>query len=110
MRQKSEKACSPTSITATIDHVPAAHHAICSCNEHRPHMSLGSQPPNEVYFDRPPANEKPRREPRPKWPSHAPCAQPQASVNDGLRTRIALELSFDEGREHLPVIRLMRAA
>jgi hypothetical protein len=29
-------------------------------NEHRPHVTLGGQTPNEVYYSRPPANEQPR--------------------------------------------------
>jgi hypothetical protein len=37
-------------------------------NEHRPHQTLDGRTPNEVYFDRPAANEAPRFEPRPCWP------------------------------------------
>ncbi|PHS03760.1 MAG: hypothetical protein COA78_17345 [Blastopirellula sp.] len=32
-------------------------------NEHRPHTTLKGKTPNEVYFSRPAANERPRFEP-----------------------------------------------
>jgi hypothetical protein len=34
-------------------------------NQHRPHSTLGGKTPDEVYFQRFPANRRPRIEPRP---------------------------------------------
>ncbi len=44
-------------------------------NEERLHETLGGKTPNEMYFDRGPANERTCVEPRVRWPSalRAPC-------------------------------------
>jgi len=49
-------------------------------NEARPHSSLGSKTPNEVYDRKRPANQQPRIEPRKHWPRGSPCAKPQTLV------------------------------
>jgi transposase InsO family protein len=41
-------------------------------NEHRPHMTLEHKTPNEVYYERVPANGQPRIEPRKHWPRGSP--------------------------------------
>jgi putative transposase len=78
-------------------------------NAHRPHESLDGRTPDEVYFGRPAANTRPRVEPRPHWPKGSSCASPQASVRGKPGCRVELEITYHEGRRHLPVIKLKRA-
>jgi len=79
-------------------------------NTERPHMSLSGQTPNEVYHARCPANRKPRFEPRPKWSRGSPCAGPWALVKGKPGVRIELDVEFQAGRRHLPIVRVQRAA
>jgi hypothetical protein len=79
-------------------------------NEHRPHDTLGGKTPNEVYFMRPPANEQPRIEPRPKWPRGSPCAKPQVHIDGEPGDAIIVEIDCHQGRRHLPVLRARRVA
>ncbi len=70
-------------------------------NTQRPHMALAGKTPREVYEGR--VARRRQLEPRPKWPH-------------GIRRRRAggdrfrLAVSYVEGRKHLPVINLRRAA
>ena len=79
-------------------------------NEHRPHETLDGKTPNEVHFSRPAANEQPRFEPRRKWPRGSPCATPQVGMDGDPGDPIVFEIDCLEGRRHLPVIRVRRAA
>ena len=79
-------------------------------NGHRPHRALGGRTPDEVYFDRPPANEQPRFEPRPAYPRQGHCAGPPAKVKGRRGVRLELDAKFLEGRKHLPVVRLRPVA
>ena len=79
-------------------------------NEHRPHQTLDSRTPNEVYFDRPPANEAPRLELRPRWPKGSPCASPQAPPLGEPGVEVQLVVSHHGGRKHLPIIQLKQVA
>ena len=79
-------------------------------NEHRPHDSLGGRTPNEVFYDRHPANRRPRYEPRERWPRGSPCAKPWALVRGRPGARLELEISHHGGRRHLPIVTLRRAA
>ncbi len=79
-------------------------------DEHRPHMTLEGRTPNEVYFDRQPANRKPHIEPRSRWPRRSPCARPQTLVAGKPGDRFHLEVEYHDGRQHLPVVRVLRAA
>jgi len=79
-------------------------------NEHRPHETLGGKTPNEVHFSRPPANEKPRIEPRPRWPRGSPCAKPQVDIDGAAGDPVIIEIACHEGRRHLPIIRARHAA
>jgi len=79
-------------------------------NEHRPHTTLGGRTPNEVYFQRRPADRRPRVEPRKDWPRGSPCAQPQTLVAGKPGDRFTLRVDFQQGRRHLPIVTLQRAA
>ncbi len=77
-------------------------------NNFRPHMTLRTRTPNEIYHDLSPACEQPRFEPRPRWPSTSPCASPQALVNSANNVHVKIE--FLHGRKHLPIVTLKHAA
>lgn len=79
-------------------------------NRSRPHSSLGGKTPNEVYFAQRPACRRPRFEPRSRWPRSAPCACPRVLVKGQPGVRLQLELTFQHGRKHLPIVSLRRAA
>jgi transposase InsO family protein len=79
-------------------------------NEHRPHTTLGGRTPNEVYFKRRPANRRLRVEPRPRWPRGSPCSKPWALVAGKPGAEFAIRVDLQNGRRHLPVITLKRAA
>ena len=79
-------------------------------NEHRPHMALEGRTPNEVYFRRCPANRLPRLEPREHWPRRSRCAKPCSLVAGQPGDRFSLEVGHLDGRRHLPVVTLRRAA
>ncbi len=69
-------------------------------NEHRPHQALDGLTPNEVYRGEVSPEPGVRFEPRPRWP---------AADNSRAR-RLHLTIKFMEGRRHLPVVELTRAA
>jgi transposase InsO family protein len=73
-------------------------------NEFRPHMTLKARTPDEVYHAKPPANRRPRFEPRPGWPRGSPCARPQTLIKGQPGARLELQVEFLKGRRHLPVI------
>jgi len=79
-------------------------------NRFRPHQGLTGRTPDEVYFNREPAVEKPRWEPRKKWPRDSGCAAPYVPVNGECGVRLELEVRYLEGRKHLPVFKLREAA
>ncbi len=72
-------------------------------NAHRPHRRFSGDTPDEIRMGRTPAIDLPRFETRPRYPSrHALCAQ----------RGVKLELCIDylQGRKHLPLVSLRRAA
>jgi putative transposase len=79
-------------------------------NQHRPHSTLGGKTPDEVYFQRFPANRRPRLEPRTVWPRGSPCALPHALVAGKPGARFNMEVEHVAGHAHLPIVRLRRAA
>ena len=79
-------------------------------NGHRPNMALRGRTPDEVYFRRRPANEKPRHEPRRKYPRDSWCASPQVPVKGRRGARFDVEIGYFEGKRHLPVVKLRLAA
>ena len=79
-------------------------------NEQRPHSALAGCTPNEVYRGDIPANRRSRIEPRAGWPRRSRCAAPQTLVAGMPGTRFDLAIHFVEGRRHLPVVTMKRAA
>lgn len=79
-------------------------------NEQRPHAGLAGATPDEIYLGRMPAHRRPRFEPRARWPRNARCARPQAPVRGRPGVRLALDVRYLEGRTHLSVVSLTRAA
>ncbi len=79
-------------------------------NEHRPHATLQGKTPNEVYFRSRPANQRPRIEPRKRWPRPSPCARPSTLIAGQPGDRFEIEVGFHDGRRHLPIVSLRRAA
>jgi transposase InsO family protein len=79
-------------------------------NHHRANQALGGQTPWEVYAGHRPANRRPRFEPRANWPARSPCASPQTRVRGACGTGLSLVVGYLEGRRHLPIIELRRAA
>ena len=79
-------------------------------NEHRPHQWLEGKTPREVYNGLIPRNANPRYEPRPKWPLESHCAAPQTRIKGKRGGRLNLVIGYLEGRKHLPVIELRKAA
>ncbi len=74
-------------------------------NVHRPHSSLGGATPDEVFFHRPAARDGPRFECRAKWP-----LREGVSLRADQGAAVQLAVTFLEGRRHLPVVELSRAA
>jgi hypothetical protein len=72
-------------------------------NEWRPHRSLGGRTPDEVYASRTPARAGPRFEPRARYPTHA-------KIRGQRGDELELKVDYLEGRRHLPIITLQRAA
>ena len=70
-------------------------------NTQRTHMALGGKTPREVYEGR--ARRRRRLEPRPHWPHRG---HRRKTGGDKFR----LDVTYIEGRKHLPVIELRRAA
>jgi hypothetical protein len=79
-------------------------------NQHRPSEALDGKTPLEVYGRLPPANSKPRLEPRPRWPRHSPCASPQIGIKEARGAELRLVVSYLERRAHLPIVELRKAA
>ena len=69
-------------------------------NEHRPHATLDGRTPADIVAGR--TCSPVRLEPRPRWPHRG--RQPM------LRNAWKLDVGYVEGRKHLPVIALRRAA
>ena len=79
-------------------------------NEHRPHTKLGGKTPNEVYFRLRPENRRPRIEPRKRWHRPLPCARPSTLIAGQPGDRFELNVDWHDGRRHLPIVSLKRAA
>ena len=100
-----------TTISFGLDAMRRETHLIVEhYNRFRPHQGLNGRTPDEVYFDRELANEKPRWEPRSKWPRESGCAAPYVPVRGECGARLELEVSYLEGRKHLPIFGLRKVA
>ena len=77
----------------------------------RPHSSLGGATPDEVYFGVKPARDGPRFEPRKRFPLRLkPSKSAPQAVRSKRGVKLELHVSHFEGRKHLPVVVLRRAA
>ena len=72
--------------------------------------TLDGKTPYEMYHEILPACQRPRVEPRSRWPRSAPCASPQAPVAGNCGTHIKLDVRYNWGRKHLAVVALRRVA
>jgi putative transposase len=79
-------------------------------NLFRPNQALDGRTPWEVYADRRPANARPRFEPRKNWPANGSCALPQTAIRDRRGTKLSLVVGYMEGKRHLPVVEIRKAA
>ena len=79
-------------------------------NSHRPHTWLHGATPDEAYNHRRPACRMPRFEPRQRWSRRSRCAAPQVLVRGQPGGRFDLEVRYDAGRRHFPIVTLKRAA
>jgi transposase InsO family protein len=79
-------------------------------NMHRPGQALGGRTPWEVHAGFRPANATPRFETRRDWPTGGPCASPQTAIRGRRGTKLTLVLGYVNGRRHLPVVELRKAA
>lgn len=77
-------------------------------NGTRPHDSLKGRTPDEVYFGHRAANTLPRIEPHPKVTHRTSCAKPRVTYAGRPGAKVQVELSFLEGRRHLPIITTTR--
>ncbi len=79
-------------------------------NSLRPHSSLEGRAPDEVYYHLNTANQKPRVEPRKHWPRRSSCAKPHTLVAGQPGDKFVINIDYYQGRTHLPVVTLKRAA
>jgi putative transposase len=76
----------------------------------RPHAGLAGRTPDEVYFEKGPAQKRPRFEPRARWPRSAPCAGPPARMRAGPGKPLELVVDFLDRERRLPVVEIRRVA
>ena len=63
--------------------------------------ALDGKTPHEVYHDVLPACQRPRYEPRARWPRSAPCASPPTLVAGHCGAHIRLDVRYHRDRKHL---------
>ena len=68
-------------------------------------MALGGATPNEVYFQVPKARDGPRFKTRAKWP-----LDEAVTLRADKGAVVKLVVNHLEGRQHLPMVELKRAA
>lgn len=79
-------------------------------NQHRPSESLDGKTPDEVYYSKRAANQKPRLEPRERWPRKSKCASPNTLVAGQPGDAFTIDVGCVGGNKHLPIVTLNRAA
>jgi len=77
-------------------------------NSHRPHMALKGRTPDEVFYRKRAANTLPRIEPRVGLKHPSPCAAPRVMMAGKAGRKVNVQLSFLEGRKHLPILKVLR--
>ena len=77
-------------------------------NGFRPHSFLKGKTPDEAYCGHTAANTLPRIETRLKAKHGTPCASPRMMIAGRAGAKVRVELSFLEGRRHLPILRSTR--
>ena len=77
-------------------------------NSHRPHQALRGRTPDEVYYRKRAANTLPRIEPRVGLKHSSPCAVPRTMMAGKAGRKVNVQLSFLEGRKHLPILHVLR--
>ena len=77
-------------------------------NSHRSHKSLRGRTPDEVYFKMRAANTLPRIGPRFGLIHSSPCAKPRTMMAGKAGRKVNVQLSFLEGRKHLPILKVLR--
>lgn len=85
-------------------------HYVTWYNEMRPHQGLAGRTPHEVFYGKRPAHQRPRIEPRARYPDAAPCASPQAPVRGRRGGAFRVVVSHPPGLPHLPLVSLRNAA
>ena len=100
-----------TLVPLTLGKMRAEANAIITWyNTCRPHTALGGRTPDERHRRVASACRRPRWEPRELWPNDSSCASPQVKVRGKPGVNLQLAVDFHQGRKHLPVVVLMRAA
>jgi hypothetical protein len=66
--------------------------------------------PNEVYFGRFPANERPRFEPRARFPRDSLCAAPYTAIRGRRGQKVELVVRNHADRKELPIVELNKIA
>ena len=56
------------------------------------------------------ANEEPRFEPRARWPIRLGAGGQQTGIRGSPGQRLALQIKYHAGRDHLPVVQLKSVA
>jgi hypothetical protein len=79
-------------------------------NRHRPHSTLQAATPDEIYFEQLPRSQAPRFETRRRWPRGSPCAGSAAPVRGSRGQHVELVVIHLAGRQHLPIVKLKKAA
>jgi hypothetical protein len=83
-------------------------------NEHRPHQGLGGKTPSEPFEGKGAARDGPRWETGVRGPCSCSRSRPSAAapvvLRDEAGTAVELVVTRVEGRAHLPVVELRRAA
>jgi len=98
------------SVVIVMALLAASSFPLCADTTDIAHTTLGGRTPDEVYLSHRPANRSPRFEPRHRWPRGGPSARPWALVRGSPGARVELDIEYLDGKKHLPIVALRRAA
>jgi hypothetical protein len=79
-------------------------HARRATDRRRAWRPAGGAAPFEIYFGREPAHEKPRTEPRARYPT-----KPGERLRAKRGAKVLLEVTYLGGEKHLPVVAIKAA-